>query len=157
MIIKIIDQNNKVAGIYAYENNENGEVFVQDTYHCDAREDGFDTIFGTNDEQITIQLKGDKIMEERICSLLEEAVDNKFDNLDWVQNDYSEETNILSWSFVDDCETEEQFFNKMENIYKYIKSLKEYTVELIKFPRNCTYDYSEAKFNINIYGGELNQ
>lgn len=154
MIIQILNKNNLEAGVYVHENNENGEAFLHETYHCDAQENGKDTIFGTNDEKITVQLKGDEIMEERICSLLEEAVDNKFDNLDWVQNDYSKETNILSWSFVDDCETEEEFFDKMIKIKEYVKSL-EYTAELIQFPRNCHYDWSEARININIYGGEL--
>lgn len=154
MIIEIINKDNLTFGIHVYENNENGEVFLQDTYHCDAEVNGYDDIFGTNDEKITVYLKRDEIMEERICQLLEESVNNKFENLDWVQNDYSEETNILSWSFVDNCETEEAFFNKMQEIKEYVDSL-EYTSEFIKFPRNCHYNYSEARININIYGGEL--
>ena len=154
MIIRILNKNNLESGIYVYENNENGEVFLHETYHCDGKEDGYDTIFGTNDEKVTVYLPGDEIMEERICDLLVEAINNKFENLDFVHNDYSQETNILSLSFLDDCETEEKFFDKMRKIKDYINSM-EYTAELIKFPRNCTYNYSEARININIYGGEL--
>lgn len=154
MIIKIFNKNNEIAGIHAYENNENGEVFLHDTFHCDAKEDGYDTIFGTNDEQITIQLKGDSIMEERICYLLEEAVSNKFNNLDFVQNDYDEESKVLTWTIVDDCEPEEQFFYKMQRLKEYVESL-EYTVRLKEYPRNCKFDYSEVNIDINIYGEEL--
>ena len=59
MIVKILDQNGHVAGgIYVYENNENGEVFIQDTYHVDVvNDDELDNVFGTNETQITIQVK----------------------------------------------------------------------------------------------------
>lgn len=61
MILKILDQNGNVAGgVYVYENNENGEVFVQDTYHVDVIDEGervLDSIFGTNEEQVTVQVK----------------------------------------------------------------------------------------------------
>lgn len=154
MIIKIWDKDNYVSGVYVYENNENGDVFIQDTYHCDAKEGNYDTIFGTNEKEIIIKMPMNETMEERVCCLLEELVNNKFKNLDFVQNDYNKETNILSWSFVDDCETEEKFFDKMRKIKDYINSM-EYTAELIKFPRNCHYNYSEARINVNIYGGEL--
>ena len=154
MIIEIFDKDNLTYGIHVYENNENGEVFLQDTYHCDAKVNGYDDIFGTNDEKITVYLEGDEIMEERICQLLEESVNNKFENLDWVHYDYNTETNILSWTFIDNGETEEEFFNKMVEIKEYVKSL-EYSAELIKFPKDCKHNYYEATININIYGAEL--
>lgn len=59
MIVKILDQNGHVAGgVQVYENNENGEVFIQDTYHTDViSDDELDNIFGTNETQVTIQVK----------------------------------------------------------------------------------------------------
>ena len=59
MIVKILDQNGHVAGgVYVYENNENGEVFIQDTYHVDViNDDELDNVFGTNETQVTIQVK----------------------------------------------------------------------------------------------------
>lgn len=59
MILKIVDKDGNVAGgVYVYENNENGEVFVQDTYHVDVvNDDELDDIFGTNETQVTIQVK----------------------------------------------------------------------------------------------------
>ena len=55
--IRVYDRENDVEyGALVYENNENGEVFVHDEFHCVAAEDGFDNIFGTNDEMITIVL-----------------------------------------------------------------------------------------------------
>ena len=59
MIVKILDQNGHVAGgIQVYENNFDGEVSIQDTYHVETIEDnGRDDIFGTNEEQITIQVE----------------------------------------------------------------------------------------------------
>lgn len=56
MILKILI-NGKEYGIQIYENNFDGEVEVQDTYHLEVIDSGFDDIFGTNDEQITVKLK----------------------------------------------------------------------------------------------------
>lgn len=59
MIVKILDQNGHVAGgVQVYENNFDGEVFIQDTYHVQVVDDSSkDDIFGTNEEQIIIQVK----------------------------------------------------------------------------------------------------
>lgn len=59
MIVKILDQNGHVAGgVQVYENNFDGEVSIQDTYHVQIVDDSSkDDIFGTNEEQITIQVK----------------------------------------------------------------------------------------------------
>lgn len=59
MIVKILDQNGHVAGgVQVYENNFDGEVSIQDTYHVQVVDDSSkDDIFGTNEEQITIQVK----------------------------------------------------------------------------------------------------
>lgn len=59
MIVKILDQNGHVAGgVQVYENNFDGEVSIQDTYHVQVVDDSSkDDIFGTNEEQIIIQVK----------------------------------------------------------------------------------------------------
>lgn len=59
MIVKILDQNGHVAGgVQVYENNFDGEVSIQDTYHVEIIEDnGRDDVFGTNEEQITVQVE----------------------------------------------------------------------------------------------------
>lgn len=55
MILKIFDKNNGVIGaIHVYENNENGELTVQDTHHIRALEYGLDDVFGTNDEEVIV-------------------------------------------------------------------------------------------------------
>ena len=59
MIVRIVDKFDVEYGAFIYENNENGEVFVQDDFHCDAEvgeENRFDTIFGTNEEQVNIKI-----------------------------------------------------------------------------------------------------
>ena len=39
MILNIVDGNNSILGaVYVYENNENGELTVQHTYHIRALE-----------------------------------------------------------------------------------------------------------------------
>ena len=74
MIVKIL-VNGKEFGVNVYENNFDGEVQVNDTFHCEAKEDGFDTIFGTNDQMITVnisyndikEIKGDNTMYDPQC------------------------------------------------------------------------------------------
>lgn len=57
MILKIVDANGTVLGaVNVYENNYNGDVSVNDTFHCDAEVTDLDTIFGTNDQEVVIQL-----------------------------------------------------------------------------------------------------
>ena len=57
MILKIVDnEKTTIGGVQVYENNENGELIVQDTYHIEAITDGFDDVFGTNDEQIVVTI-----------------------------------------------------------------------------------------------------
>lgn len=61
MIVRILDKNGHVAGgVHVYENNFDGEVTVQNTYHVEVIEDDKnkrDSIFGTNEEQINIQVE----------------------------------------------------------------------------------------------------
>lgn len=57
MILKIVDANGTVLGaVNVYENNYNGEVSVNDTYHCDVEAVELDSVFGTNDKSVAIQL-----------------------------------------------------------------------------------------------------
>ena len=45
MILKIVDANGTVLGaVNVYENNYNGEVSVNDTFHCNADAVDLDTI-----------------------------------------------------------------------------------------------------------------
>lgn len=66
MIVKILI-NGKEYGINVSENNYMGEVEVHDTFHCAAEEDGLDTIFGTNDQMITVKIGDDNMEEEHGC------------------------------------------------------------------------------------------
>lgn len=55
MILKILDANGTVLGaVNVYENNYNGEVSVNDTFHCEAVVENLDTIFGTNDSEVVV-------------------------------------------------------------------------------------------------------
>lgn len=55
MILKVLDENKCTIGaVKVYENNENGELSVQDTYHIKAITDGLDSVFGTNDEEVRV-------------------------------------------------------------------------------------------------------
>ena len=57
MILKIVDQENiTIGGVQVYENNADGKLTVQDTYHIVAIIDGLDDIFGTNEEQILVKI-----------------------------------------------------------------------------------------------------
>ncbi|WP_405309910.1 hypothetical protein [Methanobrevibacter sp.] len=58
MILKVIDETGAViAAIQVYENNYDGNVSVMDTFHCKTVETGFDTIFGSNDQEVVVQIK----------------------------------------------------------------------------------------------------
>lgn len=58
MILKIVDDTGAViSAIHVYENNYNGEVSVNDTFHCKAEVANFDTIFGSNDQEVVVQIK----------------------------------------------------------------------------------------------------
>ncbi len=58
MILKVLDESGAViAAVHAYENNYDGNVSVIDTFHCNAIEIGFDTIFGSNDQEVVVQIR----------------------------------------------------------------------------------------------------
>lgn len=97
MILKIIDGNYGVIGaVQVYENNENGEVAVMDTYHVNAAENGFDTVFGTNDEEVTVQignaLKRNVIADEIVADIVSQRAGQMYDEelLCEFVNDYFE-------------------------------------------------------------------
>ena len=55
MILKVVDETGAaIAAIHVYENNYNGEVSVNDTFHCEAVVENLDTIFGTNDSEVVV-------------------------------------------------------------------------------------------------------
>ena len=57
MILKVVDETGAaIAAIHVYENNYNGDVSVNDTYHCDVEAVELDSVFGTNDKSVAIQL-----------------------------------------------------------------------------------------------------
>ena len=83
MILKIVDQENiTIGGVQVYENNADGKLTVQDTYHISALEYGTDSIFGSNEEQVTVIIDIAKFKEndfydccmESICNRLEVGV-----------------------------------------------------------------------------------
>ena len=57
MILKIVDVNNSTIGaVQVYENNENGELCVQDTYHIKGVTENCDSVFGTNETEVVVTI-----------------------------------------------------------------------------------------------------
>ena len=84
MILKIADANGTVLGaVNVYENNYNGEVSITDTFHVDVEETGFDTVFGTNDQEVVIQLdqnlKRNFVAEEIVADIVSQRVGQIYD------------------------------------------------------------------------------
>ena len=84
MILKVVDENNGTIGaVYVYENNENGELSIMDTFHVDAKETGLDTIFGTNDQEIVIQLdqnlKRNLVADEIVADIVSQRAGQIYD------------------------------------------------------------------------------
>ena len=97
MILRIVDENNSAIGaIHLYENSYDGKVSVMDTFHVDVAETGFDTIFGTNDEEVTIQLdhalKRNAIANEIVADIVSQRAGQMYDEeiLCLFTNDYFE-------------------------------------------------------------------
>lgn len=71
MIVKIVEKDGKViGGIQVYENSFDGTTKVQDTYHISALEYGSDSIFGTNEEEITVCIN----KEMQLKDLVDDAI-----------------------------------------------------------------------------------
>ena len=69
MILKVLDENNGTIGaVQVYENNANGELTVQDIYHIRALEYGSDSVFGSNEEEITVIIDITKFKENCIIA-----------------------------------------------------------------------------------------
>ena len=84
MILKVVDETGAaIAAIHVYENNYNGEVSVNDTYHCDVEAVEFDSIFGTNDQEVAIQLdynlKRNFVAEEIVADIVSQRVGQIYD------------------------------------------------------------------------------
>lgn len=97
MILKVVDENNCAIGaIHVYENAYDGEVSVIDTFHLVAEETGFDTIFGTNDKEVTIQLdhnlKRNCVADEIVADIVSQRAGQMYDEeiLCEFTNDYFE-------------------------------------------------------------------
>ena len=60
MILKVVDENNSTIGaVQVCENNFDGKTEVQDTYHVKVVENGFDSVFNTNEEEVSIKIDPD--------------------------------------------------------------------------------------------------
>ena len=84
MILKVVDETGAaIAAIHVYENNYNGEVSVNDTYHCDVEAVELDSIFGTNDQEVPIQLdynlKRNFVAEEIVADIVSQRAGQVYD------------------------------------------------------------------------------
>lgn len=138
MILKILDANGTVLGaVNVYENNYNGEVSGNDTFHCEAEVADLDTIFGTNDSEIVvcinkevIQLKdlvNDAILFFKIIGGSDELSNKGFDTAEIMTVEYGEKIVELCNKYGIECddsmpygildaeyELEEFFKNKLQ-------------------------------------------
>ena len=102
MILRIVDAKGTVLGaVNVYENNYDGGVSVNDTFHCNAAVMDLDTIFGTNDSEIVVcinkevmQLKDlvtDAISFFKMVGASDELSNKGFDIGDIMTVEYCEE------------------------------------------------------------------
>ena len=75
MIVKISIYNNEY-GVDVYENNPDGEIQINDTFHLNEDEIDIerDTVFGTLDNQITIKIPYETIREIVKNDMIEDAI-----------------------------------------------------------------------------------
>ena len=97
MILKVVDETGAaIAAIHVYENNYNGDVSVNDTYHCDVEAVELDSVFGTNDKSVAIQLdhnfKRNFVANEIVADIVSQRVGQVYDEelLCEFTNDYFE-------------------------------------------------------------------
>ena len=97
MILKVVDETGAaIAAIHVYENNYNGDVSVNDTYHCDVEAVELDSVFGTNDKSVAIQLdhnfKRNFVADEIVADILSQRAGQVYDEelLCEFTNDYFE-------------------------------------------------------------------
>lgn len=84
MILRIVDENNSAIGaIHVYENSYDGKVSIIDTSHVVAEETGFDTIFGTNDQEVAIKLdhniKRNFVADEIVADIVSQRTGQVYD------------------------------------------------------------------------------
>ena len=84
MILKIVDANGTVLGaVNVYENNYDGKVSIIDTFHVDAEETGFDTVFGTNDKEVVIligqNLKRNFVVDAIVADIVSQRAGQMYD------------------------------------------------------------------------------
>ena len=83
MILKVLDGCAVIAAVHVYENNYDGEVLVNDTYHCDVEAVERDSIFGTNDKEVTIQLdhslKRNFVTDEIVADIVSQRTGQVYD------------------------------------------------------------------------------
>lgn len=97
MILKVVDGcKSTIGAVQVCENNFDGKNEVQDTFHVKVVENGFDSIFGTNDEEVTIQidyaLKRKLVANEIVADILSQRAGQIYDEeiLCEFTNDYFE-------------------------------------------------------------------
>lgn len=97
MILKMADANGTVLGaVNVYENDYNGEVSIMDIFHVYVEETGFDTVFGTNDQEVVIQLnqnlKRNFVADEIVADIISQRAGQIYDEelLCEFTNDYFE-------------------------------------------------------------------
>ena len=78
MILKVVDENKSTIGaVKVYENNFDGKIEVQDTCHIEAVENGFDSVFESNDEEVIVIID---IGEFKQNCLIAGEIFNKWNN-----------------------------------------------------------------------------
>ena len=102
MILKIVDSAVVIAAVQVYENNYDGVVSVMDTYHCNAVENGFDKVFGTNDQEVAIQLdhnlKRNLVAEEIVANIVSLRAGQMYDEellCEFVNDYFASELEII--------------------------------------------------------------
>ena len=97
MILKVVDGcKSTIGAVQVCENNFDGKNEVQDTFHVKVVENGFDSIFGTNDEEVTIKIDQDIkrrfVANEIVADILSQRAGQLYDEelLCEFTNDYFE-------------------------------------------------------------------
>ena len=97
MILKVVDENNSTIGaVQVCENNFDGKTEVQDTYHIKVVENGSDSVFNTNEEEVSIKIDQDIkrrfVANEIVADILSQRAGQIYDEelLCEFNNDYFE-------------------------------------------------------------------
>ena len=97
MILKVVDENNSTIGaVQVCENNFDGKTEVQDTYHIKVVENGSDSVFNTNEEEVSSKIDQDIkrrfVANEIVADILSQRAGQIYDEelLCEFTNDYFE-------------------------------------------------------------------